>query len=120
MSEASPAGGGKARGRNKGPSRAEIQESIRRRRAELRDTLEEISVRVQPGIVAREARSRVASAMDRTAGKAYVAAGRTVSGMRTQLVRDDGAPRLDRLVPAAVLVVAAVGLLVVGSRRRRR
>ncbi|WP_165985435.1 DUF3618 domain-containing protein [Streptomyces sp. YIM 98790] len=120
MSEASPAGGGKGRERSRGPSRAEIQESIRRRRAELRETLEEITVRVQPGTVVRDARSRVVSAVDSTAAKAYVVASRTATGMRTQFVRPDGGPRLDRLVPVAVVAVAAVGLLIAGSRRRRR
>jgi hypothetical protein len=31
----------------------------------------------------------------------------------------DGAPRIDRLVPVAVVAVAVVGLLVVSTRRRK-
>jgi MYXO-CTERM domain-containing protein len=40
--------------------------------------------------------------------------------VKGQFVTEDGAPRLERIVPIALVAAAGVGLLVVGSRRRKR
>ncbi|WP_420715733.1 DUF3618 domain-containing protein [Streptomyces sp. SBT349] len=99
---------------------AEIEARIARRREELRSTLEEIGARVHPSTLAEDAKARVAASIDQTAGRAFVAVNRAVTGVRAQLVSAEGAPRLDRVVPAAVLTVAVVGLLVLSTRTRRR
>jgi Protein of unknown function (DUF3618) len=100
---------------------ADIEADIARRRKELAVTLDEIAVRVHPKTVMDEAKARAAALVDRTAGRAFVAANRAVTDARNQLVTEDGLPRVERIVPvavaAAVLVVAVLGL---SSRRRRR
>lgn len=100
--------------------RAEITARIAQRRQDLATTLDEIAVRVHPKTIVNDARTRAVSAVDRTAGKAYVAVNRTVSDVRGQLVAADGTPRLERVVPVALITVGLVGLLVLSSRRRRR
>ena len=90
---------------------AQIEADIVRRRDKLAETLDEIGVRVHPKTIIGDARAKVASTVDRTAGRAYVAVNRTVSDVRAQFVADDGAPRLERLVPVAVVVVGLMGLL---------
>ncbi|MDI5966807.1 DUF3618 domain-containing protein [Streptomyces sp. SL13] len=100
---------------------AEIEADIVRRRADLAATLDEIGVRVHPKTIVGVAQDSVRQAVDRSAGRAYVAVNRAVTNVRGQLVGPDGAPRLERVVPVAV---AAVALIVVvaslSSRRRRR
>ncbi|CAM5412443.1 MULTISPECIES: DUF3618 domain-containing protein [Streptomyces] len=98
---------------------AQIEKDIVRRRQELAVTLDEIGVRLHPKTIMGDAKAKTAAAVDRTAGRAYVAANRAVSDIRAQLVSEDGAPRLERVVPLAMIGVAVVGLLVVGSKRRR-
>jgi hypothetical protein len=44
---------------------------------------------------------------------------RVISDTRGQLVAEDGAPRLERIVPVAVVGVAVVGLLALRLQRRR-
>ena len=88
---------------------AQIEADIVRRREQLAEMLDEIGVRVHPKTVIGDARARVASTVDQTAGRAVVAVNRTVSDIKAQFVKEDGAPRLERLV-----------LLAVSARRRRR
>jgi hypothetical protein len=95
---------------------AQIEADIVRRRDQLAETLDEIGVRVHPKTIIGDARARIASSVDHTAGRAFVAVNRTVSGVKAQFVSEDGAPRLDRLVPVALV---AVGLLAVSVRRCR-
>ncbi|MFD5317972.1 DUF3618 domain-containing protein [Streptomyces sp. NPDC127098] len=99
---------------------ADIEARIARRRENLARTLDEIGVRVHPSTIADELRTRAAANIDRTAGRALEAVNRTVTGARSRFVTEDGGPRLDRVVPVALLAVAAVGLLVAANRRRRR
>ncbi|RKN39759.1 DUF3618 domain-containing protein [Streptomyces hoynatensis] len=101
-------------------SPAEIEARIAERRRHLAATLDEIAVRVHPSTIAGDIRARAAATVDRTAGRALATVNRTVSGVRGQFVDEAGAPRLDRVVPAALIAVAALGLLVLSSRRRRR
>ncbi|MFH8370292.1 DUF3618 domain-containing protein [Streptomyces sp. NPDC018031] len=98
---------------------AQIEADIVRRRQELAVTLDEIGVRIHPRTIVGDAKAKAASAMDRTAGRAYVAANRVVTDVRGRLVAEDGSPRMERIVPVALVVVGVVGLFVVSSRRQK-
>ncbi|MEU0597998.1 DUF3618 domain-containing protein [Streptomyces sp. NPDC006393] len=98
---------------------AEIEADIRRRREVLAETLDEIGVRVHPKTIVADAKAKVTSHVDHTLGRAYVQVNRVVSDVRAQFVDGDGAPRLERIVPVALVAVGVVGLLALGSRRRR-
>ncbi|MFC9632475.1 DUF3618 domain-containing protein [Streptomyces mirabilis] len=99
---------------------AQIEADIKRRRETLAETLDEIGVRVHPKTIVGDAKAKVASQIDHTLGRAYVGVNRVVGDAKGQLVSEDGAPRLERIVPLALVAVGVVGLLVVGSRRRKR
>ncbi|AJE40875.1 DUF3618 domain-containing protein [Streptomyces nodosus] len=98
---------------------AQIEADIKRRRETLAETLDEIGVRVHPKTIVGDARAKVVSQVDHTLGRAYVGANRVVSQVKGQLVTEDGAPRLERLLPVAMVVVGVVGLLAYGARRRK-
>ncbi|MFD9815425.1 DUF3618 domain-containing protein [Streptomyces sp. NPDC059080] len=98
---------------------AQIEADIVRRRQDLAVMLDEIGVRLHPKTIIGEAKAKTVEAVDRTAGRAYVTVNRVVSDVRAQLVSEDGAPRLERIVPVAMVGVGVVGLLVVRSRKRR-
>jgi hypothetical protein len=98
---------------------AQIEADIKRRRETLAETLDEIGVRVHPKTVVGDAKAKVVSSVDHTLGRAYVGVNRIVGDVKGQLVTEDGAPRLERIVPVALVVVGLVGLIAVGSRRRR-
>ncbi|MFI6344434.1 DUF3618 domain-containing protein [Streptomyces sp. NPDC050560] len=97
---------------------AQIEADIRRRRDRLAETLDEIGVRVHPKTIADDAKAKVASTVDRTLGRAYVGVNRAVTDVRRQFVSPEGKPRLERIVPVALVVVGVTGLLTVQSRRR--
>ncbi|MFI6896074.1 DUF3618 domain-containing protein [Streptomyces sp. NPDC050256] len=99
---------------------AQIEADIISRRDQLAVVLDEIGVRVHPKTIIGDAKAKAAGAVDRTAGRAFVAVNRTVSDVKAQFVSEDGAPRLERVIPAALLVVGVVGLVVVSGRRRKR
>jgi hypothetical protein len=100
---------------------AQIEADIARKRQDLAVVLDEIAVRVHPATIVRDTKAKAVSVLDQTVGQAYVAANRAVSRTRAQFVDEDGAPRMERIVPVAVagaaLVAVAVGLTV--WRRRR-
>nr|WP_196789751.1 DUF3618 domain-containing protein [Streptomyces caniscabiei] len=98
---------------------AEIEADIKRRRETLAETLDEIGVRVHPRTIVGDAKAKVVSNIDHTLGAAYVSVNRVVGDVRGQFVDEDGAPRVERIVPVALAVVAVVGLLALGTRRRR-
>ncbi|MEV4946081.1 DUF3618 domain-containing protein [Streptomyces sp. NPDC053755] len=98
---------------------AQIEADIVRRRDQLAETLDEIGIRMHPKTIIGDAKARVASTVDHTAGRAFVAVNRTVSGVKARFTHADGAPRLERVVPVALVAVALVGLLATSSRRRR-
>ncbi|AVV47468.1 DUF3618 domain-containing protein [Streptomyces sp. ID05-04B] len=98
---------------------AQIEADIRARREVLAETLDEIGVRVHPKTIVGDAKARVVANVDHTLGRAYVQVNRVVSEVRAQFVDEEGAPRLERVVPVALLVVGVVGLLAFGPRRRR-
>ncbi|WP_438487794.1 DUF3618 domain-containing protein [Streptomyces sp. S186] len=99
---------------------AQIEADIVRRRQDLAVTLDEIGVRLHPKTIMGDAKAKASAAVDRTAGRAYVAVNRLVSDVRGQLVSEDGAPRLERIVPVAMVGVAVIGLLALGSKKRRK
>ncbi|MDX2594674.1 MULTISPECIES: DUF3618 domain-containing protein [Streptomyces] len=98
---------------------AQIEADIKRRREVLAETLDEIGVRVHPKTIVGDARAKVVANIDHTVGRAYVQVNRVVSEVRAQLVDEEGAPRLERVVPVALVVVGVVGLLALGTRRRK-
>ncbi|QEU94125.1 DUF3618 domain-containing protein [Streptomyces kanamyceticus] len=97
---------------------AQIEADIKRRRDQLAETLDEIGVRVHPKTIVGDAKAKVAASVDNSLGRAYVGVNRFVSDVKGQLVTEEGAPRIERIVPVALVAVGLVGLLVVGSRRR--
>jgi hypothetical protein len=99
---------------------AQIEADITRRREALAETLDEIGVRVHPKTIVGDAKAKVVSSVDNTLGRAYVGVNRVVGDVKGRFVTEDGAPRLERIVPVALVVVGVVGLLTFGSRRRRR
>ena len=99
---------------------AQIEADIKHRRATLADTLDEIGVRVHPKTIVGDAKAKVASNIDHTLGRAYVGVNRVVGDVKGQFVTEDGAPRLERILPVALVAVGLVGLLVMGTRRRGR
>ena len=98
---------------------AQIEADIRRRRETLAETLDEIGVRVHPRTIVGDAKAKVAANVDHTIGRAYVQVNRVVSDVRAQFVDEEGAPRLERVVPVALVVVGVVGLLAFSTRRRK-
>ncbi|GAB1335851.1 hypothetical protein ACE1SV_24410 [Streptomyces sp. E-15] len=98
---------------------AQIEADIKRRREVLAETLDEIGVRVHPKTIVGDAKAKVVANVDHTVGRAYVQVNRAVSEVRARFVDDEGAPRLERVVPVALVVVGVVGLLALGARRRR-
>ena len=98
---------------------AQIEADIRRRRETLAETLDEIGVRVHPKTIVGDAKAKVAANVDHTIGRAYVQVNRAVSDVKAQFVDAEGAPRLERVVPVALVVVGVVGLLAFSTRRRK-
>ncbi|MFH8563777.1 DUF3618 domain-containing protein [Streptomyces sp. NPDC017988] len=97
---------------------AQIEADIKRRRDQLAETLDEIGVRVHPKTIVGDAKAKVVSSVDNSLGRAYVGANRFVSDVKGRFVAEDGSPRIDRIVPVALVAVGLVGLCVVASRRR--
>ncbi|WP_230195597.1 DUF3618 domain-containing protein [Streptomyces coriariae] len=98
---------------------AQIEADIRARREVLAETLDEIGVRVHPKTIVGDAKAKVVANVDHTLGRAYVQVNRAVSEVRAQFVTEEGAPRLARVVPVALVVVGVVGLLAFSGRRRK-
>jgi hypothetical protein len=98
---------------------AQIEADIRRRRETLAETLDEIGVRIHPKTIVGDAKAKVAAQVDHTLGRAYVGVNRAVDGVKARFVDEKGAPRPERIVPAALVVAGVVGLVVLGLRRDR-
>ncbi|MDF6042686.1 DUF3618 domain-containing protein [Streptomyces sp. JH14] len=99
---------------------AQIEADIISRRQQLAVVLDEIGVRVHPKTIIGDAKAKAVEAVDRTAGRAYVAVNRTVSDVKARFVSEDGAPRLERVIPTVLLAVGVVGLVTVSVRRKKR
>ncbi|GGQ22053.1 DUF3618 domain-containing protein [Streptomyces roseolilacinus] len=97
---------------------AQIEADIVRRREQLAVALDEIGVRLHPKTIIGDAKAKVASTVDETAGRAFVAVNRVVTDVKARFVDEGGAPRLERVVPVALLAAGVIGLVVVSSRRR--
>lgn len=98
---------------------AQIEADIKRRRETLAETLDEIGVRVHPKTIVGDAKAKVVANVDHTLGRAYVQVNRVVSEVAAKFTDESGAPRVERIVPVALLAVGVVGLLVAGTRRRK-
>ncbi|MET9431272.1 DUF3618 domain-containing protein [Streptomyces sp. NPDC003036] len=98
---------------------AQIEADIVRRREQLAVTLDEIGVRMHPKTIIGDAKAKVASTVDQTAGRAFVTVNRVVTDVKRRFVAEDGSPRLERVVPVALLAIGVVGLLAVSVRRRK-
>ncbi|WP_329338697.1 DUF3618 domain-containing protein [Streptomyces sp. NBC_00663] len=99
---------------------AQIEADIKRRRETLAETLDEIGVRVHPKTIVGDAKAKVVSNIDHTLGRAYVGVNQALTNAKAQFVDEEGAPRLERIVPVALVAVGLVGLLALGSTRRRK
>ncbi|MCK1798510.1 DUF3618 domain-containing protein [Streptomyces sp. XM4193] len=97
----------------------DIEAQIARSRQRLAVTLDEIAVRVHPSTILGDVKDRVSDSVDRTVGQACVRVNGLVDRARSQVVAPDGSPRMERIVPAAVVTVAVVGAVVVSRRKRR-
>ncbi|KJY31981.1 MULTISPECIES: DUF3618 domain-containing protein [Streptomyces] len=98
---------------------AQIEADIVRRREQLAETLDEIGVRMHPQTIIGDARARVSSAIDHTAGRAVACVNRLITDVKDGLRHEDGAPRFERIAPVALVAAGVVGLLVVSVRRKR-
>ncbi|MEU8521437.1 DUF3618 domain-containing protein [Streptomyces sp. NBC_01216] len=98
---------------------AQIEADIVRRRDQLAVTLDEIGIRMHPKTIIGDAKAKATSTVDHTAGRVFDAVNRAVSGVKARFTHEDGAPRLERVVPAALAVVALVGVLAVSSRKHK-
>ncbi|MEU7555290.1 DUF3618 domain-containing protein [Streptomyces sp. NPDC044571] len=98
---------------------AQIEADIIRRRDQLAETLDEIGVRMHPKTIVGDAKARVASTVDHTAGRAVVAVNRLVTDVKDGFRHEDGTPRPERIVPVALVAVGLVGLIVLSARRKR-
>ncbi|MFG2984719.1 DUF3618 domain-containing protein [Streptomyces sp. NPDC048258] len=98
---------------------AQIEADIVRRREQLAETLDEIAVRVHPKTIIGDAKARVASTVDHTLGRAFVAVNRLVTDVKGALRHEDGAPRIERIVPVALVAAGVVGVLALSVRRKR-
>lgn len=96
---------------------AQIEADIVRRREQLAVTLDEIGIRVHPKTIIGDAKAKVAATVDHTAGRAFVAVNRVVSDVKARFTHEDGAPRLERVVPVALVAVAVVGLIAASTRK---
>ncbi|NYI08158.1 DUF3618 domain-containing protein [Allostreptomyces psammosilenae] len=99
---------------------AEIEADINRTRRRLAATLDELAVRVHPRTVVDDAKDRAREAVSRGVGRARTVVGEVGGRAREQVVDDYGGPRLERVVPLALVGLAVVTLLAVSAYRRRR
>jgi hypothetical protein len=97
----------------------QIEADIVRRREQLAETLDEIGVRMHPKTVMGDAKARVVSTVDHTAGRAFATVNRLVTDVSDGLRHEDGTPRPERIVPVVLLAVGVIGVLVLSARRKR-
>ncbi|MFD5145574.1 DUF3618 domain-containing protein [Streptomyces sp. NPDC058401] len=98
---------------------AQIEADIVRRREQLAEALDEIGVRLHPKTIVGDAKAKVVGNIDHVVGRAVATVNRLVTDASDGLRHEDGAPRVERIVPVALLAVGVVGLLVMSARRKR-
>jgi hypothetical protein len=109
------------RGKGTGPEQrtaAQIEADIVRTRRQLAATLDELAVAVHPATIAGKARADAKAAVDRTAGRAFVAVNRGIEQARAQFVDEKGNPRKERIIPVAAVAAAVVVGFVLLRRRK--
>ena len=110
------------RGKGGAPDRrtaAQIEADIVRTRQQLAATLDELAVAVHPSTLVGKAKAEAKAAVDRTAGRAFIAANRGVEQARAQFVDEKGNPRKERIIPVAAVAVVAVAGIVLLRRRKK-
>ncbi|MFI5862842.1 DUF3618 domain-containing protein [Streptomyces sp. NPDC051546] len=98
---------------------AQIEADIVRRREQLAEALDEIGVRLHPKTIVGDAKAKVVGNIDHVVGRAVATVNRLVTDAGDGLRHEDGTPRVERIVPVALLAVGVVGLLVMSARRKR-
>ncbi|MFI5762615.1 DUF3618 domain-containing protein [Streptomyces sp. NPDC051563] len=98
---------------------AQIEADIVRRREQLAEALDEIGVRLHPKTIVGDAKAKVVGNVDHVVGRAVATVNRLVTDAGDGLRHEDGTPRVERIVPVALLAVGVVGLLVMSARRKR-
>jgi hypothetical protein len=96
---------------------AQIEADIAKTRDRLATTLDELAVAVHPSTVAAQAKAKLVGTMEQKAAKAYVAASGAVERVKAQFTDESGQPRMERIVPAALV---GVGVLLLLSSARKR
>ncbi|WSK22522.1 DUF3618 domain-containing protein [Streptomyces sp. NBC_01298] len=98
---------------------AQIEADIVRRREQLAEALDEIGVRMHPKTIVGDAKAKMVGNIDHVVGRAVATVNRLVTDAGDGLRHEDGAPRVERIVPVALLAIGVVGLLVISARRKR-
>ncbi|MFJ6383771.1 DUF3618 domain-containing protein [Kitasatospora sp. NPDC092039] len=98
---------------------AQIEADIERTRDRLAGTLDELAVRVHPSTVSAQVKAKAVAAVEERTARAYVAASGMVEKVKAQFVDEQGQPRRERVVPAALVGVGLV-LLIASARKRRK
>ncbi|MFF4382359.1 DUF3618 domain-containing protein [Kitasatospora sp. NPDC001547] len=98
---------------------AQIEADIERTRDRLAGTLDELAVRVHPSTVSAQVKAKAVAAVEEKTARAYVAASGMVEKVKAQFVDEQGQPRRERVVPAALVGVGLV-LLIASARKRRK
>ncbi|AUY51612.1 MULTISPECIES: DUF3618 domain-containing protein [Streptomycetaceae] len=104
---------------NSARTTAQIEADISRTRTQLAATLDELAMRVHPTTISAQVKAKAVASVEEKAARAYVAASGLVEKAKAQFVDEDGRPRKERVVPAA-LVGAGLVLLVASARKRRK
>jgi len=98
---------------------AQIEADIAQARERLATTLDELAMRVHPATIAAQTKARALASVEQKAGKAYVAASGAVEQVKARFTDEKGQPRIERIVPVALVGVGAL-LLLASARKRRK
>nr|AUV64107.1 zinc finger protein [Streptomyces citricolor] len=98
---------------------AQIEADIERTRKQLAVNLDELAMRVHPSTVAAQTKAKMRASVEQKAGRAYVAVSGAVEQVKAHFTDEQGRPRQDRIVPAA-LVGTGVLLLIASARSKRK
>ncbi|MEV0531341.1 DUF3618 domain-containing protein [Kitasatospora sp. NPDC050463] len=104
---------------NSARTTAQIEADISRTRTQLAATLDELAMRVHPSTITAQVKAKAVASVEVKAGRVYVAASGLVEQAKAKFVDEQGRPRKERVVPAALVGVGVV-LLVASARKRRK